>query len=119
MTNRQQSTLFWIIFLVLVAGLAFLIFPKYGRIAHQYLRSEARNIATNLTATSASNYTQRRLSSANGVTIKNCKDVLNIIGNVLPPNYEIISQDIEPDKVSICTLSGPAGKTQFSVIGAN
>jgi exopolysaccharide biosynthesis protein len=119
-TSKQKSIIFWIIFLVIVAVICMMILSKYGTLSKDLRATQARNLASSLTSSSAANYTQRKSNSSSGISIKNCKDVTNITGNHLPTNYEITDQAVQPDAVIFCTLNGPGiASIQFSVIGIN
>lgn len=120
MSTRLRSTIFWIIFLLIVAGIALLIFPRYGRLAKQLTTSQARIFTNNLTASSAANYTQRKANPTLGMAITNCQDIVKLSGSGLPAGFQIVSQAIAPDTVSFCSLTGPnIKKIEFSVIGIN
>lgn len=119
MGSKARSALFWIIFIIIVVILAITVLPKYGFLAKQLRHTEARNVATNLTAASAANYTQRKLNPTSGIPIKNCTNVGIILGNKLPPGFQIESKDLESDKMGSCVLKAPGGNIQFNVVGIN
>jgi len=119
-TSKQKSIIFWIIFLIVVVVICMVMFSKYGKLSKEIRATQVRNLASNLTSSSATNYRQRKSNSSSGIPIKNCKDVINIVGNQLPTSYDITNQDVQPDTVVFCTLNGPGiASIQFSVIGIN
>lgn len=120
MNNKQISTGFWVVFILIVVVFGVLAIPKYCVLSKQIQEAHARSYVATLTSASAANYTQRKSNVSNGVPVKNCTDVVNI-GNIKLPDGDLIaSQDIDPEKVAICTLNVKGiSAVQFSVIGIN
>lgn len=120
MNQKQQSITFWITFLVILLVVVVGIFCKYKILTNDINSIKARNLAANLSSSTASNYKLRKANHMKGVAIKNCKDVPKIVGNHLVSGYEINDQVIKSDQVVFCTISGPKiNSIQFSVIGIN
>lgn len=118
MNNKQKTIVNWVVFLILI-GLFFSIdFTETNLLSRDFRQVTASDIATNLTATSAVNYTQRKTNPNFGIAVTNCIDLTNFLDSESKNVYHIKSKKINSDENVLCTLHRHGlKKVEFSVLG--
>lgn len=117
--KKQNSILIWIIFITIAIILALICTISCNNLFQKFHHIKAQIITSNMTSATALNYVQRKNNLLKGVSIKNCKDVVNIFGIHLPPFSKIIDQPVAADDLISCTLIIADEKLSFDVIGIN
>lgn len=109
----------WFVFIAIVIILAIICTFSYNNLVQKFRHINAQIITSNITSAAALNYVQRKYNLSKGVSIKNCKDIVNIFGIHLSKFSEIIDQPVASDDLISCTLIMPDEKLSFGVIGIN
>ncbi|OGT47203.1 MAG: hypothetical protein A3E83_02080 [Gammaproteobacteria bacterium RIFCSPHIGHO2_12_FULL_41_20] len=109
-----------LIVIAIIGILAAVAIPTYINLAPTAQSAATSAIAGALSATNATNYGSRKLSTSFGVAVNNCSDIASSLQAGLPTGYTITAATVGVDTNVSCTLIGPNSATAtFTATGIN
>lgn len=116
--NKGISLFEIVIIAVSLGVVAVIAIPKLIDLSCNQKIVTLKRYSNALNSANVKNYIARKENANNGISIKNCRDLLKALLEKPPIGYHIVAKDIKSEETVTCLLHGPESMTaMFEVTG--